>query len=119
MNTVFTLTITALLASCATASKDIEATYVSSSKYGGKSCRSLENEFVDINNQVLSLSKKQDDKAQGDAVATGVSAVLFWPALFFIKGDNANADTLAGLKGEYDAVKRAAEKRGCSFIKSA
>lgn len=106
------------LTACASASKDIEASYVSSSKYGGKSCSSLEREFIEINGQVIKQSKKQDKKAEGDAVATGIGAVLFWPALFFIKGDSANADSLAGLKGEYEAVKRAAEKRRCSFIKS-
>lgn len=106
------------MTSCATGSKDIDANYVSSSKYSGKSCRSLENEFTDVNYAVRSASKKQDDKAKGDAVATGIGAVLFWPALFFIKGDTANAEHLAGLKGEYEAIKRAAEKRNCSFIKT-
>ena len=31
----------------------------------------------------------QNQKATGDAVAMGVAVVVFWPALFLLKGDGA------------------------------
>lgn len=46
----------------------------------------------------------QDEKATNDAVATGVGPVLFWPSLFFIKGDGQTAAESGRLRGEFDAI---------------
>jgi hypothetical protein len=55
----------------------------------------------------------QDQKATGDAVATGVSLVLFWPAMFFIKGDGASAAEVARLKGEMETIEQASIRKNC------
>jgi len=47
-------------------------------------------------------SGAQGQKATNDAVATGVGVAVFWPALFFIKGDAASAQKIAQLKGNAD-----------------
>jgi len=57
----------------------------------------------------------QDQKATGDAVATGVGVVLFWPALFFIKGDAASAQEVAQLKGDMDAIEQANIQKKCGL----
>jgi hypothetical protein len=57
----------------------------------------------------------QDERASGDAVATGVAIVLFWPAAFFIKGDGANAAELGRLKGVFEALERASNEKGCGL----
>jgi hypothetical protein len=57
----------------------------------------------------------QDEKASNDAVATGVALVLFWPAAFFIKGDGATAGELGRLKGEFEALERASNRKGCGL----
>jgi hypothetical protein len=41
-----------------------------------------------------------------------VSLILFWPAAFFIKGDDASPE-LARLKGTAEAINRAAVHKGC------
>ena len=53
----------------------------------------------------------QDNKANGDAVATGVALVLFWPAAFFVKGNGATGAEVAHLKGEMDAIEEEAYAR--------
>jgi hypothetical protein len=57
----------------------------------------------------------QDEKATGDAVATGVALVLFWPAAFFIKGDGATAAELGRLKGEFEALEKVSIQKGCGI----
>ena len=57
----------------------------------------------------------QDEKASGDAVATGVGVVLFWPALFFIKGDGQTAAELGRLKGEFDALEKVSIEKNCGL----
>jgi hypothetical protein len=48
-------------------------------------------------------------------VATGVGIVLFWPALFFIKGEGASAGEVARLKGEMDAIEQASIRKNCNI----
>jgi hypothetical protein len=60
-------------------------------------------------------SGAQDQKANNDAVATGVGVVLFWPALFFIKGDAASAQEIAQLKGDMDAIEQANIQKKCGL----
>ena len=42
----------------------------------------------------------------------GIGLVLFWPALFFISGDD-RAEELARLKGEAEASEQAAIQKNC------
>ena len=68
-----------------------------------------------ISARVAQLTGSQSQKATGDAVAMGVALVLFWPALFFIKGDKATAGELGRLKGELDAVQQASIANNCGI----
>ena len=66
-----------------------------------------------ISHRAAEVSGQQDQKAQGDKVKTGVGIVLFWPALFFMKGDGATAAELGRLKGEMDAIEQASIQKNC------
>lgn len=57
----------------------------------------------------------QDKQASGDAVKTGVGIVLFWPTLFFLKGDGATAAELGRLRGEMDAIEQASIAKNCGI----
>ena len=41
--------------------------------------------------------------------------VLFWPALFFIKGDAGSAQEIAQLKGDMDAIEEANIRKKCGL----
>lgn len=47
---------------------------------------------------------KQNKRKRRDAAAMSVGIVLFWPALFFIKGDGPQAAELANVKGQMQAI---------------
>jgi flagellar motility protein MotE (MotC chaperone) len=68
-----------------------------------------------VNRQLVQKMRAQDSRADNDALATGVGVVLFWPALFFIKGDDEHAGELARLKGEFDAIEQAAIEKRCNL----
>jgi len=57
----------------------------------------------------------QNQKANNDAVATGVALVLFWPAAFFISGDKRTAAELGRLKGELETLERVSIERNCGI----
>jgi len=102
------------LASCASNPDDISASYVSPMTYNAMACPQLESELIRVGNRVNQVTGRQRSQASNDALVMGVGLVLFWPALFFLKG-NAGADELRQLKGEYDALHANATQKNCGF----
>lgn len=107
------------LAGCASNPDNISASYVSPIQYDGYSCQQLRAEASRLSGRAAEVTGAQSSKASGDAVAMGVGLVLFWPSLFFIKGDGTTAAEVARLKGEMEAVEQAsiAKKCGIKFQK--
>ena len=108
------------LAGCATHSENIAAAYVSPIQYQSYTCQQLREEASRVSAKAVAASGAQDSKATGDAIATGVAVVIFWPAAFFLKGDGTTAAELANLKGQMDAIEQAniQKKCGIAFRKS-
>jgi hypothetical protein len=105
----------AALSSCASKPKDIEAAYVSSTLYESLSCDRLREEATAVSARAIAASGTQQKKADNDAVAVGVGLVIFWPALFFAKGDGASAAEVSRLKGEMKAIETASLKNNCGI----
>lgn len=107
--------VTIALSACATAPDQISPQYVSPARYAGFDCDQVSSEIEYIRARVSEVTGKQQDQADGDAVAMGVGLVLFWPALFFLIGDD-QKEELARLKGEYEALRRVSVDKKCEFI---
>ena len=103
------------VSACAKKSDQIAAAYVSPLAYQSHSCGQLRQEAVRVSARVSEASGIQNQKAQNDAVATGVALVVFWPAAFFIKGDRETAAELSRLKGEMEAIEKASVHKNCGI----
>jgi hypothetical protein len=103
------------VAGCATSSGDIRGSYVSPLQYNTFSCPQIAAEASRVAGRAAELAGVQDANRSNDQVAAGVGIVLFWPALFFMKGDGQNAAELARLKGEYEALERASIEKNCNM----
>jgi hypothetical protein len=103
-----------LLTGCAEKSANVQGSYVSPITYESYSCRQLAEEASRLSSRASEISGVQDKNATKDAVVTGVSLVVFWPAAFFIHGNKGNSAELARLKGEKDAVEQAIIRKDCS-----
>jgi hypothetical protein len=104
-----------LVSGCATRSDNISAAYVSPIGYQNYTCPQLQQEAARISARASAAIGAQDQKATNDAVATTVGVVLFWPALFFIKGDAASAAEVSRLKGEMEAIEQASVQKRCGI----
>ena len=104
----------ALLGGCATSSKDVATTYVSPMQYQQYDCSQLAGETQRIQVRVSQLGGRLDEAASNDKAITAVSAVFFWPALFFVGGTKQQEAEFARVKGEYAAVQQAAIAKKCS-----
>lgn len=104
-----------LLSGCASSADNISAAYVSPNQYTGYSCKELQEEATRISARAMQVAGVQNSKSTTDAVATGVGVVLFWPALFMIKGDGTTAAELARLKGEMEAIEQVSIRKKCGI----
>jgi len=105
----------AVLSGCASKSSDIAAAYVSPVLYQSLTCEQLALEAQGVSTRAITASGQQDQKATGDAVAMTVGLVVFWPALFLMKGDGAQAAEVARLKGEMEAIEHASIANNCGI----
>ena len=103
------------ISSCATAPDKIQASYVSPLAYESYNCNQLSQEAERISYRAADATGVQHKKAKNDAVATGVALILFWPALFFIKGKGASESEVARLKGEMEAVEKVSIQKDCNI----
>ncbi len=103
------------LSACASSADNISAAYVSPNQYASYSCKELQDEATRLSSRAMQVAGVQNSKPTTDAVATGVGVVLFWPALFMIKGDGTTAAELARLKGEMEAIEQVSIRKKCGI----
>ncbi|MBV0891501.1 hypothetical protein KTN05_06480 [Paracoccus sp. Z118] len=103
------------LAACADKSAEIAPVYVAPSKYAAMNCQQLTAEATTVSSHARRAMEVQDRKAGNDAAAVAVGTILFWPALFFIKGDGAGAAEVAQLKGDMQAIEAVNRARNCGI----
>lgn len=101
-----------VLVSCASKPENIDALYVSPTRYASLTCDQLNEEFREVQSRVNAMTKKQRKQRKNDKIATGVGLVVFWPALFFLMSDD-QKEELAMLKGEYEALKAVHQRKDC------
>ena len=121
MRTICIIAAASVLTGCASRSGDIAEAYVSPLQYQGLSCAQLSQEAARVSARAAVASGAQDQSATNDTVATTAAVILFWPAAFLIKGNGANAQEVAQLKGDMDAIEQAniQKKCGIQFNKAA
>lgn len=115
MRAIWILAAGSIVAGCASRSSDIPATYVSPIQYQGYSCAQLREEALRVSSRAAIAAGAQDQNATNDAVATTAAVILFWPAAFMIKGNGANAQEIAQLKGDMDAIEQANIQKKCGI----
>jgi len=105
--------------SCSNSSKDIVAIYVSPEQYSNLDCDQIRAEMQRVAGKVRSITGQLDKNAGNDKVVTGVSLILFWPAVFFLGGTKEEEAEYARLKGEYDALEKlqSFENAQCKLIR--
>jgi outer membrane murein-binding lipoprotein Lpp len=113
---LFVVSFSLVIAGCSTASKDITATYVSPLQYQNYDCGQLAAETQRVQARVVELGGRLDEAASNDKAITGVGVVLFWPALFMLGGTKAQEAEYARLRGEYEAVQKAAVEKRCQGL---
>ena len=89
---------------------------VSTLAYSNYDCQQLVAEAGRVDRRVGELYSSLKQTADNDAVKMGVSLLLFWPALFFLDGnDSLEAQEYSRLKGERQAIEKVSVKSKCGI----
>lgn len=118
MKTTIAIATALALTGCATASKDITASYVSPVMYQSYDCQQLSAETVRLQSRVNQLGGRLDQAASNDKAIATAGAILFWPALFALGGTKGQEAEYATLKGQADALQVATVEKKCSVTPS-
>ena len=103
------------LSACAQASGDVRPVYTPATNFSDLTCDQLREKLLDVQGKVTVVAGQQDQKRKVDQTATGVGLVLFWPALIAMPLTADHKRELGVLKGEYEAIGRAAEMKQCKI----
>lgn len=103
------------LAACAKSADEIPAQYVSPVQYQSYSCQQIETELSSVSQKVAQLGGQVNKQASTDNAQMGIGLVLFWPTLFFLDGDTPQAAEYGRLRGEFDALEKAAIQKNCGL----
>lgn len=105
-----------VIAGCSKDKDEIASAYISPVMYQSYDCEQLSWEQQALVQRATSLGASVDGDSTNDAIATGVSLVLFWPAAFFIGGnDEVKQVELSQLKGKLEAVQTAMIRKKCGI----
>lgn len=109
------LALSTILVGCASSPDKIRATYVSPLEYSHLDCDQLRLEMNRVSRKVATASGQQAEERSDDAVALTVGLIVFWPALFFMMGDDQKQE-IALLKGQYEALETVAIQNNCDWM---
>ena len=115
-NLAFALLIPAVIAGCATASKDVPTAYVSPMQYQTYDCGQVSAESTRLQQRVNQLGGRLDEAASNDKAIATAGGLLFWPALFALGGTKQQEAEYGRLRGEYDALQQSAVVKKCPGI---
>ncbi len=103
----------AVLAGCATRSADIVPLPEDPAAFAGWDCEQIFDESDRVQLRAADVAYAVDARVGNNLIALSVGAAVFWPALLAMRPDGPEARELAALKGRFDALRLAGDRRAC------
>lgn len=108
-----TAVVAGLLAGCATRSVDVKPASTDAAEFAGWSCARIYDEIDAVQYRAADVAWEVDQRAGRHIMALGLGLSVFWPALLAMQPDGVDAQTLAHLKGRFEALQSVASAQGC------
>jgi hypothetical protein len=103
----------ALLAACATRSNDVLPAPTDPAQFAALGCDALYDEVDRVRQRAARLAYTVDERSGNNIVALGLGVAVFWPALLAMRPNGPDAQALALLKGQDEALHVAQARRVC------
>jgi hypothetical protein len=103
-----------VLGACASRSVDVQPEPADPTLFAAWSCDAMNEEMDRVQQRAADVAYAVDARAGNNAVALGIGATVFWPALLAMRPDGPDAAELARLKGRFEALQHAAATQRCA-----
>lgn len=113
MKRVIAVVVATALSGCASTADKVAASYVSPLQYQSYDCDQIAAEAARVHASAVSTGAQLNKAASNDAGITAAGVILFWPALFFLGGNQQKESEYGRLRGEYEALERASIAKKC------
>jgi hypothetical protein len=101
------------LAGCASRSEDVKPLPANPDDFLPWTCARIHDEMDIVQQRAIEVAWTVDERLGQHVVALGVGLTVFWPALLAMQPDGADARELAQLKGRFEALQVAADRKQC------
>jgi len=98
---------------CATRSADVAPEPTNPATYAAWDCERLHDESDRVQLKAADVAYAVDERVGSNMIALSVGVTVFWPALMAMRPDGIEAKELATLKGSFEALQVAAQRRDC------
>ncbi len=98
---------------CATHSAVVPTT--DPARYAGWDCERLYDESDRVQLKAADVAYAVDERSGNHMIALNGGVTVFWPALMAMRPDGVEAQELATLKGSFEALQVAAQRRDCAL----
>ena len=98
---------------CATRSSDVAPEPTDPARYAAWDCERLYDESDRVQLKAADVAYAVDERLGSNVIALSVGVMVFWPALMAMRPDGVEAQELATLKGSFEALQVAAQRRDC------
>lgn len=98
---------------CATRSADVSPKPTDPASYARWDCERLYDESDRVQLKAVDVAYAVDERVGSNMIALSIGVTVFWPALMAMRPDGAEAQELATLKGSFEALQVAAQRREC------
>jgi hypothetical protein len=109
----YALLLVAFLAGCSTRAVDVKPVPADPADFAGWACDRIDDDLDRVLQRAVEVAYAVDERAGNNIVALGVGVAIFWPALLAMRPDGLEAAELARLKGRYEALRTASDRKGC------
>jgi hypothetical protein len=103
----------ALLAACVTRSRDVLPVATDPGAYASWTCEEIYDEADRVRQRAARVAYAVDERSGNTIVALGLGVTVFWPALLAMRPAGPDAEVLAQLRGQDEALRMAQAARGC------
>jgi hypothetical protein len=103
----------ALLGACATRSADVLPQAADPAAFAAWSCDALYDEADRVRQRAAQVAYAVDERSGNNIVMLGLGVTVFWPALLAMRPTGPDAEALATLRGQDEALRAAQAQRAC------
>lgn len=102
-----------VLAGCVTRSVDVAPLPANPADFAAWGCDRIDDETDLVQQRAAEVAYSVDERSGNNIIALGVGLMVFWPALIATRPPGPESDELARLKGRFEALRGAAQAKGC------